>query len=163
MKTIPKNISRISTGMSIAILWFCLTSGCAPRFQMVEPVDDMGLVYIYRPKKFFQGGLNYTVNANGFKIDTLFNGGYFTYFAKPGRIQFSVRTEITNYLSLDVIPGQTYYIKGFTRPGSLIPRPQLQLVSPEVGKEEIVLCRQKGKDKNANANLPLRPDKSKEQ
>lgn len=163
MKTIPKNISRTSLGLLIVFLLFCMTSGCAPGFQMVEAVDDMGLVYFYRPKKWFQGGLNYTVNANGFKIDTLFNGGYFTYIAKPGRIQLSVRTEITSYLVLDVQPGQTYYIKGSTRPGSLIPRPQLQMVSSEVGKKEIAFCRQKGKDKNVDANLPLRSDKSKEQ
>jgi hypothetical protein len=156
-------MSRIGTGTLIVLSLVYLISGCAPRFQMVEKVEDKALIYVYRPVKYFQGGLNYTVNANGFKVDTLFNGGYFSYIAKPGRIQFSIRSEITTYLTLDVEPGQTYFIRGFTQPGSLVPRPHLRLVPPELGKREIALCRKKGQGKSANSSLPLEPDKSKEQ
>jgi hypothetical protein len=130
---------------------------------MVETREDAGLLFFYRPKELFQTGLNYAVNANGFKIDTLYNGGYFVCTAKPGRVQFSVRTENTSYLTLDVAAGKTYFIKGSTSPGSLIRRPQLQLVSPEAGIKEIALCRKKGKPHNANENLLLRLGKISEQ
>lgn len=163
VNTTTENIIRIGMGMSIVLILLWLTSCCAPRFQKAEVPDDMGLVYFYRPKKLFAGSLDYTVNANGFKIDTLVNGRYFTYIAKPGRIQFSARNEITSYLTLDVEPGQIYYIKGSTRPGSLIKRPDLQLISPEEGENEIVLCRPIDKDKEHDANLPPIPDRGKKE
>jgi hypothetical protein len=122
----------------------------------------MGLVYFYQPKKYFNGGLEYTVNANGFKIDRLLNGRYFAYITKPGRIQFSARNEITSYLTIDIEPGQTYYIKGSTRPGSLIKRPCLQLISPVEGENEIALCRPMDKGEEDDGNLAQKPDSSKE-
>jgi hypothetical protein len=121
----------------------------------------MGLVYFYRPKKSFNSDLDFAVKANGYKIDTLLNGGYFAYIAKPGRIQFSARNEVTSYLTLDIEPGQTYYIKGSTRPGSLIARPHLQLISPEEGENEIDLCRPMKKGKEPDSRLSAGPDKSK--
>jgi hypothetical protein len=145
--------------MSIVLFCLCLTSCSTPQFQMAQAPDDMGLVYFYRPRKSFSGDLDYTIKVNGFKINTLLNGVYFTYIAKPGRVQFSARNEITSYLTLDVEPGQTYYIKGSTRPGCLITRPYLQLISPDIGENEIVLCRPIDEDNEHHAELPLNPDK----
>jgi hypothetical protein len=163
VKTTAKNKSRISLGISIVLSWLCMTSCSTPHFQKAEVPEDMGLVYFYKPKKSFSPDLNYVIRVNGFEIDTLLNGGYFTYMAKPGRIQFSARNEITSYLTLDVKPGQVYYIKGTSRPGSLIARPHLQLISSEAAENEIVLCRPKNKDKEHIANLPPRPEKSKKE
>jgi hypothetical protein len=163
VKTTAKNKSRISLGISILLSWLCMTSCSTPHFQKAEVPEDMGLVYFYRPKKSFSPDLNYVIRVNGFEINTLLNGGYFTFIAKPGRIQFSARNEITSYLTLDVKPGKVYYIKGTTRPGSLIARPHLQLISSEAAENEIVLCRPKNKDKEHNAGLPPRPEKSKKE
>ena len=160
MKTIAKNKSGISSWILIVLSWLCMTFCSTPHFQKAEVPDDMGLVYFYRPQKSFSPDLNYTIRVNGFEIHTLLNGGYFTYIAKPGRIQFSARNEITSYLTLDVEPGQIYYIKGTTRPGSLIARPHLQLMSSEAAENEIELCQPPILH---NANPPPRPDKSKKE
>jgi hypothetical protein len=154
MKTKMKNIKSISYGMSLVLLWLCLAACSSPHFRKAEIPSNMGLVYIYRPKKFLNGGMAYPVNANGYKIDTLMDGGYITYAARAGRTQFTARNEITNYVTLDVEPGQIYYIKGTTRPGSLVRRPHLQVVSSETGEEEIESCRQLGKDKKDRPTLP---------
>jgi hypothetical protein len=80
------------------------------------------------------------VNANGFKLDILKNGGYFHYWADPGRIQFSARTEITSIVTLDVQPGQTYYIKGGITKGQLVGRPNLTVMAPQIGEKELKAC-----------------------
>lgn len=146
------------TGISILLACLCLTCCCGPRFQIAEAPNDNGIVYIYRPKKYFHGGLDYTVNANGFKIDTLHNGCYLPYIAKPGRIQISSRTEITSYVTLDIEAGETYYIKTSVRPGNMVGRPHLQLVSKEVGKKEIIACRLKKKKKDSGLEATLNND-----
>jgi len=163
VNTIAKNKNRISLGILIVTSWLCMTACSTPQFQKAEVPEDLGLVYFYRPKKSFNADLEYAVRANGFEINTLSNGCYFTYIAKPGRIQFSARNEITNYLTLDVEPGQIYYIKGTTRPGSLIARPHLHLILSEAAENEIALCRPTNEDKAHNADLPPRPDKSKKE
>lgn len=134
-----KNITRKFTVTGLIVLSVCLTCGCgtAPVVKLVKKSDDMGLVYIYRPKKFYYGSSDFDVNANGFKIDTLKNGGYFHYIAKPGRIQFSARTEITSIVMLDVQPGQTYYIRGSMTKGQLVGRPHLKVIAPKVAVEEL--------------------------
>lgn len=156
-------MSGTRTGISIVLFCLFLTCCSTPQFQKTQVPDDMGLVYFYRPKKSFNRDLDYTIKANGFKINTLLNGAYFTYIAKPGRVQFSARNETTSYLTLDVEPGQTYYIKGSTRPGCLIARPHLQLISPDLGRNEIVLCRPIEEGNEHNAELPIEPDKSEKE
>lgn len=142
MKSMNKGFGPIKIGLLIVLVGMLLLSGCAPHFQKSEKNEDMGIVYFYRPKKRFDGGFDQVVNANGYKIDLLCNGGYFIYFAKLGRIQFSSTNETTSYVTLDIEPGQTYYIKGFVRPGNLFSKLYLTLVSAEVGEKEIVSCRQ---------------------
>lgn len=145
----------------LILLWLCLVAGCAPYFQALETPATMGVVHIYRPKKSFGSGPGYAVRVNGYEIETLCNGRYFSYITKPGRIQFSARNEITSYVTLDVEPGQTYYIRGTSEPGVLIRRPHLKLVSAQTGENEIASCRTNGKDKNRNNLQPVQPDPSK--
>lgn len=163
MKNKKKIPSGIRIGVSIVLFCLFLTSCSTPQFQKAQVPGDMGLVYFYRPKKSFNRDLNFTIKANGFKINRLSNGVYFTYIARPGRIQFSTRNEITSYLTIDIEPGQTYYIKGFSRPGCLIARPHLQLISPDLGENEIVLCRPADEDNEHNAELPQKPDKGEKE
>ncbi len=149
MKTTKKHTGRISLWMPIIFLCPCLIYGCAAHFQTVKAPENRAIVYVYKPKKFFSDS-DYAVNANGFRINTLHNGGYFVYFAKPGRIQLSAGSEITSYVTFDVEAGHTYYVMGTVRSGSAVQRPYLQLVSTETGKNEIALCKQIG---NVNANV----------
>lgn len=124
--------------------------GCAtgPAFTKIEEIpDDTGLVYIYRPGSAFGAGVSYDVKANGIPIMHLTPGGYYPYFAKPGEIEFSAKTESTSSLTLDVKTGQTYYIKGTVGIGILVGRPHLVLVSTEVGEKEILKCKLCGEKK----------------
>jgi len=131
----------ILTSLLVGLLLF---PGCAsgPKFTKIQAIpDSMGLVYIYRPGKLIGGAVSYQVNANGTSITRLGSGGYFPYFAKPGEIEFSAKTESTSSITLDVKSGQTYYIKGTVGIGILVGRPHLVLVPADLGEKEIVECK----------------------
>jgi hypothetical protein len=120
----------------------CATGPGLPPFTKIEKIpDDTGLVYIYRPGSAFGAAVSYNVKANGIPIATLTPGVYYPYFAKPGEIEFSAKTESTSSITLDVKPGQTYYIKGTVGVGIIVGRPRLALVSTEVGEKEIIKCK----------------------
>ena len=142
---------RLSTFLSVSLLiGFLFLLGCAtgPAFTKIETMpEDAGLVYIYRPGSPIGAAVSYDVKANGIPIVYLTPGGYYPYFAKPGEIEFSAKTESTSSITLDVKPRQTYYIKGTVGIGILVGRPHLVLVSTEVGEKEIVKCKLCGEGK----------------
>ena len=121
-------------------------SGCGPSlgpaFSRIETVPEKeGLVYIYRPAKFFGGGVYYDIRANGNVINTFYQGGYYPYYANPGEIEFSAKTEASSSVTIDVKPGQVYYLRGTVGIGFFVGHPHLDVVSPEIGEKEIQDCK----------------------
>ncbi|MEW6571700.1 MAG: DUF2846 domain-containing protein [Nitrospirota bacterium] len=134
--------------LSMLLLSFCIPmlQSCGPTlgpaFQKTDKIpEEMGMVYIYRPSKGFGAAITPDVYANGFVITTLYNGGYYPYLTKPGEIEFSAKTESTSAVTLDIKPGQIYYLKGYIGIGFFVGRPHLTVVSPEVGEKEIAECK----------------------
>ena len=126
----------------IAIL---LAAGCAstprPLYAPEAAVPaDRAVVYVYRDAGVIGGAVAYTVSANGTPIAKLPPGGYFPYYAKPGEIEFTARTEATTSVTIDARAGQTYYIKGSIGIGLLVGHPHLVVVANEVGAAEIAAC-----------------------
>lgn len=124
---------------------FLLATGCAslgPVYSKVDKIpDNAGLVYLYRPSSFLGGGVAYDVKTGGTVITTLHNGGYYPYFSAPGEQEFWAKTEAKSSVTLDVKPGQTYYIKGGVGVGFLVGRPHLMVVAPEIAEKEIADCK----------------------
>lgn len=132
--------------IAVVILVSCL-SGCAtlgPAYQKVDKIpDNAGLVYVYRPPAFIGGGVSpnlYTDNGKIF-ITKIYQGGYYPYFAKPGEVEFSAATESESSITLNVAPGQTYYIKLTIGIGILVGRPHLMIVPADVAEREIQECK----------------------
>lgn len=118
----------------------CATLG--PQYQKVDSFQkNKGLVYIYRPSKFVGGGVSYTVSAGDTPVIKLYNGGYYPYFSEPGEIEFWAKTETKSSVTLDVKPGQTYYIKGTVGVGAFVGRPHLMIVEPSAAETEIAECK----------------------
>jgi hypothetical protein len=126
---------------------FLLFIGCAtwllgPVYSKVDKIpDDAGLVYFYRPFAFGGGGLAYDVKTGDTLITTLYNGGYYPYFSSPGEKEFWAETESISSVTLDIKPGQTYYIKGEVGVGFMLWRPHLMVVAPEIAEKEIADCK----------------------
>ena len=126
--------------MVLAAVSGCVSLG--PPFQPVASVPaGKALVYIYRPPSFVGSAVSYEVNAGQLPIVTLYNGGYFPYFTKPGRIDFWAKTEATSFCILELEAGQIYYLKGKVQMGILVGRPDLQQVHSAMGQIEIMDCK----------------------
>ena len=69
------------------------------------------------------------------------NGSYYPYIATLGKIEFSAKTESASSVTVDVKEGQVYYIKGTVGMGAFIARPNLAIVSPEIGEKQIAECK----------------------
>lgn len=109
-------------------------------FKKVEEVSGgMGLVYIYRPPRVL-APTEYSIKVNGERLIALRNGGYYPYLVKAGTVEFSAKMLHLSSVTIDVEPGEIYYLRGTLALG-WVPKPRLTVVSPEVGKEEIAKCR----------------------
>ncbi len=128
------------------IFVFSLT-GCAtlgPVYQKVEKIpENTGVVYIYRPSGFVGGGVAPSLYTDKGKtyLAKIYPGGYFPYFAKPGEVDLSAATEAESSVTLDIKPGQIYYVKLTIGIGFFVGRPHLTIVSPDIGEKEIVECK----------------------
>jgi len=120
-------------------------SGCAtlgPVYTKVDKVpEDRGLVYIYRPSGIMGSGVAYNVKVGDNVVTTLHSGGYFPYYSKPGEVEFWAKTESRSAVTIDVKPGQVYYLKGTLGVGFFVGRPHLLVVSADVGEKEIAECK----------------------
>ena len=131
--------------IGVAVFVTVLLAGCTslgPPF-MAEPSipEEKALVYIYRPGSFVGSAISYLVTANDMPVVTLYNGGYFPYFADPQMIRFWAKTESESFVIIEVEAGQTYYIKGTVGMGIVMGRPVLTLMPPEIGQYEIMKCK----------------------
>jgi hypothetical protein len=133
--------------LSIALLFIAalLLVSCATgsKFQKTDKIPEgMGLVYIYRPAIRTAALISSEVEANGVGIIKLINGGYYPYFSKPGEVEFSAKVGTGSAVTIYVEAGQTYYIKGTIWIDFFVPaRPNLTIVPPEVGANEIIGCK----------------------
>jgi len=127
------------------LLVLLILSGCAglgPVYEKIEMVPQgKGLVYIYRPSNFIGGGSWYKVKVGETPITTLHNGGYYPYFSDPGKVEFWAKTETKSAVTLDIEANETYYVKGTIGMGLFLARPDLSVVTNEIGSHEITGCK----------------------
>lgn len=133
-------LAALAVGAMTTLMSGCATLGSAYTPDSNAP-KDKGTVYVYRPKAFGGGGISYTVSANGTEVSSLPSGGYFVYYAAPGETEFSAKTEAKTSVTLDVKPGQTYYVQGTIGMGVFVGHPHLTQVGNDVGAKEIVSCK----------------------
>jgi hypothetical protein len=142
MKTSHRQIFLVAFIIFMLGLTGCATLG--PVYQKVENIpENSSVVYIYRPSGFVGGGVApnlYTDKGKTYLVK-IYPGGYFPYFAKPGEVDFSAATEAESSVTLDIKPGQIYYVKLTIGIGFFVGRPHLIIVPPEVGEKEIAECK----------------------
>ena len=137
-------MNKTGTILGWVLFGIILITGCAtgPSFKKVEAIPEgVGIVYIYRPVSPIGAGVSYDVRADGIPLVTLLSGEYFVHHAQPGEVEFSARTESISAITIDIKAGQTYYLKCTLSLGITVGRPQLVLVSSEVGEKEIAACK----------------------
>lgn len=95
------------------------------------PPEGMGQVVFFRT-----GGTGFAlgcgVNENGERISALGAGKYFVHPTTPGPHSYTVKSEATDLLTLEVEPGETQYVRCTIKMGILVGRPN---ISPSTAEE----------------------------
>lgn len=89
------------------------------------PPEGKGQVVFFRKGGLFGAAISCAVHENGSKITSLPPGKYNVQIAEPGIHQYSVKSEATDTLRLEVEPGETYYAQCTVGMGVMAGRPNL--------------------------------------
>jgi pyruvate/2-oxoglutarate dehydrogenase complex dihydrolipoamide acyltransferase (E2) component len=89
------------------------------------PAADTGTIIFFRPKKFIGAAMGFIVREGDKELGKLRNGKYFTIHAAAGKHDYVVHSEAKDVLTLEVDPGETYYVQGTLTVGILAGRPNL--------------------------------------
>jgi hypothetical protein len=130
------------------ILWFlfsvllvgCASTASGPMFQPASAVpDSQGLIYLYRPSLPYEWGASFDVEANGVLAATMLDGGYYPYYAKPGRVVLSSTRggETISPVVITVKPQEVYYVKLIPVRGVFRMKPELTLMDRKAAEAEI--------------------------
>jgi len=84
-----------------------------------------GVVVFFREKKYIGGGVAYKVREGNVQLGKLSNGTYFTVRARPGLHRYEVHSEAQDVLTLEVEPGETYFVSFGLTLGIVAGRPNL--------------------------------------
>jgi len=109
-----------------------LTSEDAPQHgpEVAPPPAGMGQIVFYRSSRYGML-ISCRVHENGAVVNRLPPGKYFIYQAAPGAHEFSVRSEATDVLRLEVEEGETQYVRCAIGMGIGVGRPNLSPQSRE--------------------------------
>ena len=84
-----------------------------------------GTIVFFREKKFKGAAVRYKVRENGTELCKLANGTFCTVQAAAGKHTYMVHSEAKDALTLEVDPGETYYVIGGISMGILAGHPHL--------------------------------------
>ena len=95
------------------------------------PADKAQVVF-YRPGSMVGAALGCTIYDNGKQIARLGSGKYWVHQAAPGKTMFNTRAENVDQLTLELEPGETYFIRCKIGMGIAAGRPN---ISPSTAEE----------------------------
>lgn len=127
-------MKRKSGSVLLFLLLFQLFAAANPG-SSAQP--ETGNVYFFRLPNYSGSGVKMTILSNGQAIAKLRNASYFRYEAEPGDYIFSFGFGSSSTVSLNVEPGEDYYIKCYFNMGLWSGIPILELVDPVSGKSTI--------------------------
>lgn len=82
--------------------------------DIAPPPAGEGQIVFFRRKSLLGAGQWFKVRENGAALGKLNNGAYFVDVTDPGRHTFTatMEPELKDHLTLEVAPGQTYFVEG---------------------------------------------------
>lgn len=89
------------------------------------PPKGKGQVVFFRKGGFVGSAISCAVHENGAKLTRLPPGKYHVHVAEPGIHEYSVRSEATDTLRLEVEPDETYFAQCTITMGIMAGRPNL--------------------------------------
>lgn len=133
MKTLTfSRMAMLSVAASMAVATPALAGdGMPPPATLPAPPEGQGQVIFWRPGSFVGSAMGCGVNEGTERISALGNGKYFIVPMAPGTHEFNARSEARDNLTLEVEPGETYYVRCTIRMGVFVGRPNLAPSSEE--------------------------------
>ena len=98
----------------------------AAAITLPAPPAGKGQVVFFRKGGFQGSAINCTVHEAGAKISSLGGGRYFVLTAEPGRHEYSVKSESTDALALEVEPDETQFVSCNIKMGLMVGRPDIK-------------------------------------
>ena len=147
MKIIPSMATSLFFVTSFAAFLFgCVNTATGPVYERIDhAAEGLAIVYIYRSPKFTGHWVGFDLFASDAdgdkKIVELRGGGYYPYYARPGKLHLYANTEKTSSLTMLLNAGDRRFVKVTMIPGAMVSKPMLTEVAAEIGELEIKECR----------------------
>ncbi|HEY0505849.1 MAG TPA: DUF2846 domain-containing protein [Lysobacter sp.] len=103
------------------------TTAAAPAANTLiaaAPQDKAQIVF-FRESKFVGGAIGFKVREGDNELGKLRSGKYFVATVEPGKHEYNVHGETKDVLTIEVEPGETYYVLGSIGMGIVAGRPNL--------------------------------------
>lgn len=106
---------------------------------VLTPDDSSGIVYFLRESAFVGGGASYFIYEDDQKIGLLASGTYFVHQAKLGKHIYIAGDDLRSAVSLEIQPGQTYYMVSWVSTPGILGAPPLNLkeIPPSVAERAL--------------------------
>lgn len=93
--------------------------------DIARPPAGKAEVIFYRPAAYAGWALSFSVHEGQTGVGKLGNGSYFVYIGDPGEHTFSIQSEATDTLHMELDPDEIYYVKQTIGMGIMMGRPHL--------------------------------------
>ena len=109
--------------------------------SLLPDTASYALLFVYRPRSGKGSIIQFNIHADDSQICRVSNGSYFRIkLFKKGPTSIWARTESRMDLSIDVKPGQIYFLKCSVAMGVMVGEPDFELIDPYNGYQEFKLC-----------------------
>lgn len=109
--------------------------------EIPDAKEGKGLVVFFRDSSFSGGAVRFNLNQGQEPIGALKSGTVLYRDIDPGQHTFWSQVISKDSITVDVVAGETYYIKGVVQMGLLVGRPKLAVVSEAEAKSSIARLR----------------------
>jgi hypothetical protein len=92
---------------------------------IAPPTAGKGEIVFFRPSRLGGAALSFSVHEGKTGVGKLGNGSYFVLVADPGVHEYSIQSEATDNLRLEIDAGETYYVQQTIGMGIMMGRPHL--------------------------------------
>lgn len=97
----------------------------ATEIVLPAPTEELGQVVFYRPPGM-GSAIACSIHENGEKISSLAGARYFVLNTTPGRHEYTVKTEASDSLALEVEPGERQWVACKIKMGFMVGRPDIR-------------------------------------
>ena len=132
-----KNAKHTCMSILAAVLILSLPILHAQSTELPQVKEDQGLIIFYRASAFKGGAIRFNLNHGQEPIGALKSGTTLHRYVEPGQHTFWSKVISQDSVTLDVVAGKTYYIKGVVQLGLVAGRPKLTVVPESEAKAAI--------------------------